>query len=106
MVEVTRGDTPSLHVTLRNADGSAYELQDGDTLTFTVKKTAKLTEPAIIQKAMDADTGTTFRLEEAETTVPCGTYVYDVELRTAGGSVCTVVKPDKLRITQEVTTHG
>lgn len=106
MIEVTRGDTPSLHVTLRNVDGSAYELQDGDTLTFTMKKTARPCEPVMVQKVMDAETGTTFRLEETETTVPCGTYVYDVELRTAGGSVCTVVKPDKVRITQEVTTHG
>lgn len=106
MIEVTRGDTPSLHVNLRNPDGSAYELQDGDALTFTVKKAARPGEPVMVQKVMDVYTGTTFRLEEAETTVPCGTYVYDVELRTAGGSVCTVVKPDKLRITQEVTTHG
>ena len=91
---------------MESPNGSAYELQDGDTLTFTVKKTARPGEPVMVQKVMDAETGTTFRLEESETTVPCGTYVYDVELRTVAGSVCTVVKPDKLRIAPEVTTHG
>lgn len=105
MVEITRGDTPTLAVRVRAADGSDYELADGDTLAFTVKRSMRSGEPAVIQKVMTAETGPTLTLTERETSVPCGVYVFDVELRTAAGTVCTVVKPSKLKVCGEVTTH-
>ena len=54
---------------------------------------------------MTCETGAAFRLTEQDTALDYGTYRYDVELRTAAGDVLTVVKPDKLEITPEVTTH-
>lgn len=106
MISITRGDTPSFNIALTDAEGFAYKLQDGDVLTFTVKASTKVTEPVLIQKQMTAETGASFRLDESDTSLAYGTYRYDVELRTATGDVLTVVKPDKLEITAEVTTHG
>ena len=104
-IKVTRGDTPTYNVKLADASGEPYELQEGDALTFTVKASTKVSDPVLVQKVMTSETGPSFRLTEQDTALDYGTYRYDVELRTAAGDVLTVVKPDKLEITAEVTTH-
>ena len=104
-ISITRGDTPSFTVSVADASGAPYELKDGDRLTFTVKRSTKPADPVIIQRVMDAETGPSFQLTSEETSLDYGTYRYDVELQTAGGGTYTVVKPDKLTITEEVTTH-
>lgn len=104
-ISITRGDTPSFTVSVTDASGAPYELKDGDRLTFTVKRSTKPQDPVIIQRVMDAETGPSFQLTSEETSLDYGTYRYDVELQTAGGGTYTVVKPDKLTITEEVTTH-
>lgn len=104
-ISITRGDTPSFTVNVTDAAGAAYVLQEGDMLTFTVKKSTKVTDPVLVQKVMGAETGPTFQLTSEDTSLAYGKYYYDVELRTAGGGTYTVVKPDKLTITEEVTTH-
>lgn len=38
-VYITRGDDASLDVTLTTESGDAYEMQDGDVLTLTVRRT-------------------------------------------------------------------
>lgn len=105
-IKVTRGDTLALAVDLAAEDGSSYELQPGDTLTLTVKKSTGLDEPVLVQKRMTSETGAVTRLGEEDTSLAYGAYAYDVELRTAGGDVCTVVGPDWLVIGEEVTTNG
>ena len=105
-MSITRGDTPTIKVTVTKPDGSEYELKEGDVLTFTAKESTRVDDPVVIQKTMTRATGPVFRLGEEDTSIPYGTYRYDVELRTAAGDVHTVVKPDKLKITDEVTTHG
>ena len=104
-ISITRGDTPSFTVSVTDAAGAPYELKDGDRLTFTVKKSTKPSDPAVMQRVMDSHTGPSFQLTAEETSIEYGTYRYDVELQTAGGGTYTVVKPDKLTITEEVTTH-
>lgn len=104
-ISITRGDTPSFTVSVTDAAGEPYELQVGDRLTFTVKRSTKPQDQVIIQRVMDAETGPSFQLTSEETSLDYGTYRYDVELQTAGGGTYTVVKPDKLTITEEVTTH-
>ena len=104
-ISITRGDTPSFTVSVADAAGAPYELKDGDRLTFTVKRSTKPADPVIVQRVMDSHTGPSFQLTAEETSLEYGTYRYDVELQTAGGGTYTVVKPDKLTITEEVTTH-
>lgn len=106
-LSVTRGDTPTMRVNLvQGADGSEYSLGPGDELTFTVKKSTKVDSPVLVQKVMTEATGPLFRLDEDDTSLDYGSYVYDVQLRTAHGDVYTVMKPDRLAITAEVTTRG
>lgn len=105
-LSITRGDTMSLDIEITGVNGEPYELREGDTLTFTVKKTTKVGDRRLVRKVMTAETGCKLRLGEEDTSLDYGDYRYDVELRTADGDVCTVVKPDRLTITEEVTTSG
>lgn len=105
-LSVTRGDTLSVDVSITDADGAPYALQDGDMLVLTVKRTTAVDEPVVIQKTNDAKSGTHFELTPGETEVDYGEYRYDIELTQANGRRFTVVKPSVLNVTEEVTTHG
>lgn len=97
-IELTRGDTLSLHIDLIDDNGQPYELADGDTLALTVKKSVK-DEKALIQKS-----GQDITIEPADTSsLKYGTYKYDAQLTLADGRVTTVIKPSDFVVGEEVT---
>lgn len=97
-ISVTRGDTLRLHVDLVQDDGTEYELQDGDELTWTVRRSAR-SQTVLIQKH-----GQDVVVEPSDTApLDFGRYRYDVQLTTASGDVCTVVKPADFIVAEEVT---
>ena len=101
-VKLTRGDTARFTIDLTNdADGSAYVMQSGDTLTLTIKKNTTDAEP-LVQKVLTVSA--TFHIEPKDTAhLKFGKYKYDVELNTESGDVYTVIEPKKFEILQEVT---
>ena len=101
-VELTRGDTARLTVTITNeTDGKEYVMQSGDTLAFTVKQNAEAADLSI-QKVVQGSN--TFHIEPKDTAhLKFGKYKYDVQLTTASGDVYTVVEPTDFKIAQEVT---
>ena len=101
-IELTRGDTARITVNIANdADGNDYALSSGDILTLTIKKSAKDSE-ILVQKVL---TGSNlFHIEPSDTEgLDFKTYKYDVQLTTESGDVYTVVGPNSIRITEEVT---
>lgn len=105
-LKVTRGDSLPLHIDVKYSDGIPYEMQEGDTLIFTVKSNVNLTEnPVLLQKTMTYETGPSCELLPEETELPYGVYKYDVELNMANGRRFTIIKPTNFRVTTEVTTH-
>lgn len=104
MLSCVRGDTLPIHITISSNDGE-YELQEGDKLYFSVKKSTKITDPILVQKEMTVSTGPQCVLSSEETSLAYGNYKYDVELIQADGTVQTIIKPSVLTITEEVTTH-
>lgn len=97
-IEMTRGDTLSLHIDLTDDTGEPYTLKEGDQLTFTVKKTTR-DEKVLIQK-----TGQDVLIEPEDTEpLKYGTYKYDAQLTLANGWVTTVIKPSDFVIQDEVT---
>lgn len=101
-VQLTRGDTAYLNVTITNdVDGTEYEMQDGDVLVFTMKK--NVADAPAIQKKIAG--GTVFHLEPADTAhLDEGKYKYDVVLTTAAGDVFTVVQASVFELSVEVTS--
>lgn len=97
-ITLTRGDYASFTIEMKDASGETYELQEGDVVYFTVKKSTK-DETILIQK-----TGTEIEILPADTEeLSYGTYRYDCQLSPADGKVDTFIGPAEFVITDEVT---
>lgn len=97
-IDMIRGDTVMLDITVTKAGGAEYELTDDDELLFTVKKDTHTSE-ALIQKQ-----GAHIVIEPADTeSLEYGSYVYDVQLTTHDGIVDTIIPPTRFKILEEVT---
>ena len=103
-ITLTRGDSASISVALKNPDGTDYNLQSGDELLFTVKYNC-ITEDIIIQK--DISTDAIINLIPSDTKdLLYGEYFYDVQLTRANGDVYTVIPPRDFIVAKEVTFGG
>lgn len=99
-ISLTRGDSAVLLLKIQKSNESEYELQAGDSVLFTVKKSVYDTDVIIQKKLTDG----AIRLNPDDTKdLEYGTYYYDVELTQSDGFVTTVISPQKLIIEPEVT---
>ena len=102
-IELTRGDTARLTVTIADETGQPYEMLDTDILTLSVKKSVNDDEPCI-QKSV---TGTNiFVIKPSDTAgLSFGKYIYDVELSISEDDVYTIIEKTSFKIREEVTTR-
>lgn len=97
VITLTRGDTCAFDVEIKTDSGQTYTPQEGDVITFTVKKDTK-TADVIIQKI-----GTTIVLNPIDTkNLKYGSYLYDVTLTTASQAVYTIITPTEFIIAEEI----
>lgn len=90
IVHIRRGDTGYLTVTIQSGD-EPYDLETGDVLELTVRKTASEDSDVVFSKT---SYNGTFRIEPTDTTdVNPGKYAFDVQLKHANGDIDTVVPP-------------
>lgn len=101
-VQLTRGDTAYLNVTIKNdIDSSEYNMQDGDTLTLTVKKSVKDTDFSFQKKVAGT---ANIKIEPDDTkNLAVGKYKYDVQLNVANGDVFTIIPVTAFELLEEVT---
>jgi len=96
---LTRGDTARITITV-SKDGQPYDCS-ADTVRFSVKRDPQSAD-YLIRKTASVD-GIIYIAPADTDGLAYGNYVYDVELTTSGGDVCTVVPPSKFIIGPEVT---
>lgn len=100
-IKITRGDNAQLAVDLKNADGSEYTMQTGDTLYLTVNIGARQGDPLI---QITADMQGIFRfIPETTKQLQFGKYLYDIQLTTANKEIYTVIPVSKFEILEEIT---
>lgn len=94
-IRLTRGDTAffAVDIVREMSDGSteAYELAEGDRITFSAKRPGA--PGVILQITQTGDSVIRLRPEDTKH-LPPGRYMYDVQLDTAAGEVYTVIGPD------------
>lgn len=99
-VYITRGDSAVLNLSIEG-----YTAQEGDTLTFSVKKNCNDAQP-VIQKSIDT-TEMTITIDHEDTAnLEFGDYFYDVQLRRDNGEKVTyhtVIIPHQFAVGAEVT---
>lgn len=102
-IELTRGDTARLTVSITNDSTDApYEIRASDVLKLTLKKSVNDTEPCMQKIATGSGS---FHIEPEDTAgLAFGDYKYDVELTTAEGDVYTVIEPNTFKIMAEVSS--
>lgn len=100
----THGDTLLLTFPLYNADGTAYTVQDGDVLTFLLRRNRG--GAPVITKTIPTDTFLLTLTADETAALGYGTlnghYVYDVKLETFAGVVDTVINLGEMYITDGV----
>lgn len=103
-ISMIRGDTEAMTVACTE-DGVARSFVTGDTVYFTVKKSASDTEK-VLQKVI-----TTFTDGKALIDIlPADTkllstkpYIYDIQIVFANGTKKTIINPSVFELTEEVT---
>ena len=101
-IQLTRGDTARLEITIKNSlTEEAYDMAPDDILSFTIKKSVK-DETALVHK--ESKGTNTFHIEPKDTAeLSFRKYFYDVQLTRANGDVYTVIVPTTYEIMKEVT---
>ncbi len=104
-IQLTRGDTARLGVDLVSEleDGTKqpYSVQSDDVLTLSVKKRREDFKPCI-EKVVKGSAN--FHIKPEDTAeLEFGSYVYDVQIKTAEGDVCTVIENKTFKIGVEVS---
>ena len=99
-IELTRGDTARLTVSVTDNQKQPYTVKEDDVLTLTVKKDYKDTEALIEKEIIGSNT---FHIEPKDTKeLEFATYKYDVQITTADGDNYTVIDDKKFKIANEV----
>lgn len=92
-IQLTRGDTARLDITIKNSlTEEVYDMTPDDILSFTIKKSVK-DETALVHK--ESKGTNTFHIEPKDTAeLSFRKYFYDVQLVRANGDVYTVIVRD------------
>jgi hypothetical protein len=104
-IYMTRGDSETITVSIRDSDGNDIPLAAGDTIYFTVKSSIEATEKAFQKVITNFTDGKAIIniLPEDTKSLPFTELVYDVQWTSAAGKVTTIIKPSKFIIEGEVT---
>lgn len=102
-ITLTKGDTFSAKVSiLKKKTKEVYEPSDGDEVLFSLKESFSESDPILISKIIPNDT-MILRLEADETKqLHVGSYVFDVQITMADGTVDTFIDKGIFTITEEV----
>lgn len=102
-IEMVRGTSNSIFVTVRDENGDLYELKSGERLIFGVKSN-KNNSDCCIKKIITSGTGEyEFRLYPQDTeNIECGKLCYDVGLQI-GADYYSVIPCSPFVLTHNVT---
>ena len=103
-ISMVRGDTEAMTVSCTE-NGVARAFVTGDKVYFTVKKTVSETEK-ILQKVITTFTDGKAHIDilPSDTkALACKSYIYDIQIVFADGTVKTIIGPSTFDLTSEVT---
>ena len=100
-IKLTRGDSATILVQIKDLNGDIYNLEPGDKLLFTMKRNCNTTE-IVIQKDITSDSIINITHDDTKN-LDYGSYIFDVQCTLANGKVYTVIEPHLFIIENEVT---
>ena len=102
---MTKGDTVKLSLTIYDKKGEKYRPNFNDVCLLTIKKYTSQSSPsAQIKGTVDGENVRFEIMPEDTSTLVCGEYVYDIQVKfDYNGDVNTVIPLSKFVLMQEVT---
>lgn len=101
-ISIIRGDSATITLSVTDAQGEPYTILPTDSVTMMVRQTP--TSEAVISKTF---TDAVLTIAPADTSsLPCGNYVYDVQLVHADGWTDTIIPVHQFIVLPEVTYGG
>lgn len=104
-IQLTRGDTLILELTLTDESGELYEPSATDKIYFRVKRNATAKD-MLIEKEIPYDTMILQLNEDDTKDMKFGVYYYEIELVTDSGYHFTAIANTEFEITEELESHG
>lgn len=99
-IKLTKGDTATMLVEVKDLEGKQYVIKPTDTITLTVRKTPN-SDVAFRKEATEEHF---IIINHSDTTnLDSGLYVYDLQLITKDGYVYTIIPFSYFEIASEVT---
>ncbi len=99
---ITKGDNASLTVCVYDGDNAERPNYEDDVITLTVKKSIDSDDVALTKTA---ENGVIKFVPDDTKSLATGRYFYDIQLKTFGGSIYTVIPVSVFEIGQEITTE-
>ena len=98
---MTRGDTFKIKLYLTDNNGNTFTPSEGDVIRFAAKKRYSDPEPVIFITVPNDTLTLEIRPEDTKQ-LDFGTYVYDLQITFADGTVDTFISKAMLRLEEEV----
>ncbi len=99
-IKLTVGDTATMLIQIFDLDNNEYQVQEDDTITLTLKKTAD--SEIVLEKTATKDNYIIINSSDTSN-LKAGLYVYDVQLRTGSDFVYTIIPTSFFQLTSEVS---
>lgn len=102
-IKMTRGDSETITVSCK-----AIPFAQDDQITFTVRKTAVSKDKLIEKVITEFEDGKALIEIASEDTADLkfGSYLYDIQLKRADGTITTLIGPAAFGIGEEVSWNG
>ena len=101
-ITLTKGDTAVIDVPLFDASGNPYVPEEGDEMRFAMKKLYTDAEPILTVPIDMEDYVLTILPEDTQSLVAPCSYVFDIQVSLADGTIDTVIPNGTLYLTEEV----
>jgi len=88
-IKLTKGDTATIRVSIKDNDGNVYSIKDGDEIKMTVKKSPSDSSPLF---SLLANKDVIIINPSNTSAKDTGVYIYDIQLNTTEGNVYTIVQ--------------
>ena len=104
-ISMIRGDTETIKISCKDAQGVDVPLEDGDTLYFTVKSSVNTKEKEMQKVITDFPDGIAYINISPDDTefMSFRSYYYDIQLTREDGTVKTIIPPSIFIVRGEVT---
>ena len=101
-ISIIRGDSATITLSITDSNGDPYTILPTDVVTMMVRQTP--TSDVVMSKTF---TDATLSIAPADTSsLPCGNYVYDVQLVHQDGWTDTIIPVHQFIVLPEVTYGG